>query len=249
MPQPGNPQALNRYAYVLNNPLRYTDPSGHFPFDLILDVIGVGFDVYMLWTEPSWENTGWLAVDLVLWAVPYVPAAAGPVAKGAKFSLSHGDEVAKLARAASHADDLSDAVGVAKRLAGVGRHSDEAAGFVKKLAELSTRGELTKGGTVSLGHFKAVGDAPGYIEWAKKAGAAYFDMDSAAYDVLKGADGEAIWAINRQFLDNAVEAGARFHLQTPNAKPGSYFAQEIEYLIGLGYQLVQEGGEWWLIRP
>jgi len=30
VPQPGNPQALNRYAYVLNNPLRYTDPSGHY---------------------------------------------------------------------------------------------------------------------------------------------------------------------------------------------------------------------------
>jgi len=29
VPEPGNPQALNRYAYVLNNPLKYTDPSGH----------------------------------------------------------------------------------------------------------------------------------------------------------------------------------------------------------------------------
>jgi len=28
VPEPGNPQALNRYAYALNNPLRYTDPSG-----------------------------------------------------------------------------------------------------------------------------------------------------------------------------------------------------------------------------
>ncbi|HEU4323529.1 MAG TPA: RHS repeat-associated core domain-containing protein [Roseiflexaceae bacterium] len=26
---PANPQALNRYSYVQNNPLRYTDPSGH----------------------------------------------------------------------------------------------------------------------------------------------------------------------------------------------------------------------------
>jgi hypothetical protein len=26
---PANPQALNRYAYVQNNPLKYTDPSGH----------------------------------------------------------------------------------------------------------------------------------------------------------------------------------------------------------------------------
>ncbi len=29
VPGAGNPQALNRYAYVLNSPLKYTDPSGH----------------------------------------------------------------------------------------------------------------------------------------------------------------------------------------------------------------------------
>jgi len=29
VPSPGNPQAFNRYAFVLNNPLKYIDPSGH----------------------------------------------------------------------------------------------------------------------------------------------------------------------------------------------------------------------------
>jgi hypothetical protein len=29
VPQPGNPQALNRYSYVVNNPVIYRDPSGH----------------------------------------------------------------------------------------------------------------------------------------------------------------------------------------------------------------------------
>jgi len=31
IPDPFNPQALNRYSYVYNNPLSYTDPSGHLP--------------------------------------------------------------------------------------------------------------------------------------------------------------------------------------------------------------------------
>ena len=39
VPEAGNPQALNRYAYVVNNPLRYTDPSGHCPWCI---TIGVG---------------------------------------------------------------------------------------------------------------------------------------------------------------------------------------------------------------
>src|SRR5512145_1539367 len=30
VPDPGNPQMLNRYSYTLNNPLKYVDPTGHF---------------------------------------------------------------------------------------------------------------------------------------------------------------------------------------------------------------------------
>ncbi len=31
VPEPGDPQSLNRYSYVLNNPLRFSDPSGYAP--------------------------------------------------------------------------------------------------------------------------------------------------------------------------------------------------------------------------
>jgi RHS repeat-associated protein len=30
VPDPVNPQALNRYSYCLNNPLKFTDPTGHY---------------------------------------------------------------------------------------------------------------------------------------------------------------------------------------------------------------------------
>ncbi|MCI0478201.1 MAG: hypothetical protein L0Y55_18310 [Anaerolineales bacterium] len=36
VPSAANPQALNRYAYALNNPLRYTDSSGRFPWSMVI---------------------------------------------------------------------------------------------------------------------------------------------------------------------------------------------------------------------
>jgi RHS repeat-associated protein len=36
---PGNPAGYNPYAYVLNNPLKYTDPSGYEPFTIAAYVI------------------------------------------------------------------------------------------------------------------------------------------------------------------------------------------------------------------
>ncbi len=35
VPEPGEPQGLNRFSYCLNNPLRRTDPTGHQPRDPI----------------------------------------------------------------------------------------------------------------------------------------------------------------------------------------------------------------------
>ena len=63
VPDPGNPQSLNRYSYTLGNPLRYTDPSGHI---VILAtaaagaVIGgiVGGAAYLITTPQNQWNLG-----------------------------------------------------------------------------------------------------------------------------------------------------------------------------------------------
>jgi len=34
VPSAGNPQSLNRYAYTLNNPVRYTDPNSDFIYPI-----------------------------------------------------------------------------------------------------------------------------------------------------------------------------------------------------------------------
>ncbi|MBI3319284.1 MAG: hypothetical protein HYZ89_01680, partial [Candidatus Omnitrophica bacterium] len=56
VPVPGDPQALNRYTYVRNNPIRYVDPSGHGWFKKFSEKT---WDWFQHITKPQWDNPWW----------------------------------------------------------------------------------------------------------------------------------------------------------------------------------------------
>ncbi|MHB9033815.1 MAG: RHS repeat-associated core domain-containing protein [Anaerolineae bacterium] len=73
VPNPSNPQSLNRYSYVLNNPLKYTDPTGMIEENeqeeadkirkYLLDTYGIDIELdyyfYLTYGGRFWEKGNW----------------------------------------------------------------------------------------------------------------------------------------------------------------------------------------------
>ena len=81
VPNPGNPQSLNRYAYTLNNPLRYTDPSGHreirYGEGEIIDESTINSNVYVEWNPLNKQERAEVLLDAIgILGVPVVAIAA-----------------------------------------------------------------------------------------------------------------------------------------------------------------------------
>jgi hypothetical protein len=102
VPDPGNPQDFNRYTYVRNNPLGYTDPTGNIPiidclnpFENSTNGCGGGSLV------PEVLEDNWTKV-----AAGAVCIGAGPIACSVALAASLGSDVA---------DNAVEAGGVANR--------------------------------------------------------------------------------------------------------------------------------------
>lgn len=81
-------------GYVYNNPVNYTDPSGHIPIWDILDVASFGLSLNDFIRDPSLANFGWLALDAVD-LLPIIPSI-GALRHAGK--LGRADAVADVAR-------------------------------------------------------------------------------------------------------------------------------------------------------
>jgi len=106
VPGPFDPQALNRYSYVRNNPVVLTDPSGHF-FTSIISTAIAAASAAPLWvqmTVASGISTDWnLELMALQQGIAMASAATAVFTGGASLKLGAYAIVATMAWAAAGA--------------------------------------------------------------------------------------------------------------------------------------------------
>jgi RHS repeat-associated protein len=134
VPDPYNPQSLNRYTYGYNSPLRYIDPTGNTPWDVV-DVIFFLLSAYDFAHNPTWANAGWLLLDTTS-LVPIIPST-GYIRRGVQ-ALGLYDEIVQFV--ARHSDIAVDFSRIA--------HKHGATTLLRKL--MSTSDKVVQGALFEL---------------------------------------------------------------------------------------------------
>ncbi|WP_321428562.1 RHS repeat-associated core domain-containing protein [uncultured Methanolobus sp.] len=164
---PFNPQALNRYAYTLNNPVKYNDPSGHY-VETAIDLAFLAMDLNDIRTgnADKWTYIG-LGADVACALLP--GATGGRLAVNAlEEAVTHGDDLLAAGKAADNLIDSADAIGDAGKA--VTKYGDDTGEALAKMSsEVESMGIVGKnaGATGTLKHsaFKGIGE-----EWAAQTG-------------------------------------------------------------------------------
>ena len=85
-----------------------------------------------------------------------------------------------------------------------------------------------------LGHY------PDYVKVSDELGARRFEIPESAWNKMSSAEQ---WEANKKFLDRMISKGDDVILGTPagQARSGSYYAKELDYLKSQGYRLNEDG--------
>ncbi|TQV89601.1 FG-GAP-like repeat-containing protein [Aliikangiella coralliicola] len=253
---PSNTQSLNRYSYVLNNPLSYTDPSGYF-----FKSIGKFFKKF-------WRTIASIAIVVV---AAVVAAALTPVSGGFSWAafgvavgggfLSGAVATGTLKGALFGAFSAAVTFGIGSAFSSIAKAATKSLGFAFHAAKATVHGLAS--GTISVlqggkfGHgFISAGMsslAGGYIDaiggkgnWASVGNRAIRITASAAVggtsSALTGgkfANGAVSGAFNRAFNDE-------LHFQTASAQKKKSWKQGKlrRAALKLYRKTTQTGNEW-----
>lgn len=109
---------MNRYSYTRNNPLKYTDPSGHW-VETAFDAISLGMTLNDIRNEGlTFWNAVSLVTDVASVALPIVPAAASHAIRAGKLAskaINAADTAADAAKLLNAADVAGDAAKLANK--------------------------------------------------------------------------------------------------------------------------------------
>ena len=94
----GNVHSFNRYAYANNNPARFRDPTGAWAEEIV-GAFSLALSIEAARRDPSLANLAILGTDVVLTAIPGIPAFAGAAVHGSAAAASiaakaSGDHIA-----------------------------------------------------------------------------------------------------------------------------------------------------------
>ncbi len=226
MPDPADPQSLNRYSYVGNRPTVLVDPSGHSACALPHPGLAAG-----CWVIEKIALYGSQIINLIQQltiAAPQAPAMVDMATQAGQASPP----------ASSNAGNTADPGGLDpndplfRRLIEQSGETDP----IKAIAKSSIEGPAREGATNGV---TVLGRYPAYVSTAKDLRANFLNFAEGTWDKLTDAQR---WAVNKQFLDDAIARGDTFRLasQLKQAEPGTYFRRELDYLFSLGYQLVDD---------